>query len=115
MNPKFRAVLFLIHAEGVFTSTVSYRFLSLWKVWENSCRKVFPREGGFHSKKQLGRSWGERPGPDLNRRITVLQTAALPLGYQAGFLFVNQLHILPLRINHVPCLFHMHMNNISLL
>ena len=30
----------------------------------------------------LGKYW--RRHPDLNRRITVLQTVALPLGYAAG-------------------------------
>ena len=30
-----------------------------------------------------GRTWRKRRGPESNRRIAVLQTAALPLGYRA--------------------------------
>ena len=32
-------------------------------------------------------SSSKRPGPDLNRRMTVLQTVALPLGHQAGLYY----------------------------
>ena len=42
-----------------------------------------------------------RRHPDLNRRIKVLQTSALPLGYGAGFLFHTHYNTLPIKSQHL--------------
>src|SRR5213079_3128132 len=46
-------------------------------------RAAPPNARGPSNEGPLTRMWYERRGPESNRRIAVLQTAALPLGYRA--------------------------------
>ncbi len=46
-------------------------------------RKTKGKEGNLGLERAVEEDQGKRPRPDSNRGITVLQTAALPLGYEA--------------------------------